>query len=148
MAMFRKHPIVWRVICALVAVLLFWISPLFLFLAVCFIGGTGPGGGHSEPTFGEIIFGVTCLLIPLCGLLLTWLALGMPGFRFLKHLFACRRADSVDDGFTLLKRATRLERRGQVQDALNLYQEIAARYSHTPAGQDAEASIRGLRTQI
>ena len=51
----------------------------------------------------------------------------------------------VDDGYELLERALRLEMKGQILEALKAYEYVAARYSHTTAGQDAQKSIESLR---
>jgi hypothetical protein len=59
-----------------------------------------------------------------------------------------RDTGAVDDGYELLERAVRLERTGQVQEALKAYEYIASRYSHTTAGQDAQKSIESLKAQI
>jgi hypothetical protein len=52
---------------------------------------------------------------------------------------------TVDDGYELLRHALRLERKGQVEQALKAYEYIATRYSHTTAGQDAQKSIENLK---
>jgi hypothetical protein len=52
---------------------------------------------------------------------------------------------TIDDGYELLERAVLLERKGKVEEALKAYEYVAARYSSTAAGQDAQKSIQGLR---
>lgn len=52
-----------------------------------------------------------------------------------------------DDGYELLERATRLERKGCIQEALTSYEDIARRYAHTSAGIDAQASLESLRSK-
>lgn len=49
-----------------------------------------------------------------------------------------------DDGYELLERATRLERKGCVQEALTAYEDIARRYARTSAGIDAQKSLESL----
>jgi hypothetical protein len=53
-----------------------------------------------------------------------------------------------NEGYELLGEATKLERKGHVQEALTAYQHIADTYSHTAAGYDALKSIEGLRATI
>jgi hypothetical protein len=53
-----------------------------------------------------------------------------------------------DDGYELLERAMRLERKGRVQDALHAYDDIAKKYQHTTAGSDAKKGAESLRRQI
>ena len=52
---------------------------------------------------------------------------------------------TIDDGYELLERAIRLEKKGQIEDAIKAYEYVAVRYSHTTAGQDARKSIESLR---
>jgi len=54
---------------------------------------------------------------------------------------------SEDDGYELLERALRLERKGRIEDALKAYEEIAEKYAHHSAGLDAKKSAENLRRQ-
>jgi hypothetical protein len=95
---FRKPPIWLRVTSALVALFFFCLSPLSLFLALCFLSGSGPGGGHSPVTFWAIVIGVVYLLIPVFGVLLTWLALGTLVVRVFRH-FSSGNTGKVDNEY-------------------------------------------------
>jgi hypothetical protein len=70
-------------------------------------------------------------------------------FGFLGWLFfrfrIPRDSGSVDAGYELLQCALRLETKGQIQEALKAYEDVALRYAHTPAGQDAKKSIESLQ---
>jgi hypothetical protein len=136
---FLKPAIWWRITSAIVAVLLFAATPLALLFAASCLAHAGPGGQSTYPyTVSEIVEGVFFLLFPLFGLFFTWLALGAPVIR-----------RSLDSGVRkLLDRADRLERKGRVEEAIELYQQIAADYSNTPPGQYAQASIKSLRGEI
>lgn len=48
----------------------------------------------------------------------------------------------------LLDAATKLEAQGKVQEALSLYQEAAAKYPETEAGQDALRSMEALKKNL
>jgi hypothetical protein len=53
-----------------------------------------------------------------------------------------------NEGYELLEEATKLERKGRVQEAIAAYHHIADKYSRTAAGHDALKSIEGLRATI
>ena len=134
----------WRIISGIVAVFLLCVSPYALILSgFCFFGH-----GSAPVMFREKIIGAFYLLIPFSSLLFIWFTIGAPRFRHIRCRFSLFYRDSGDDGYKLLEHASHLERRGRVQEALELYQEIAAKYSHTTAGQDALVSIKTLRAQI
>ncbi|SRR6266849_1181312 len=54
-------------------------------------------------------------------------------------------AFDTNEGYELLKKATKLERQGRVQEALAAYQRIVDKYPHTAVGTDAQKSIESLR---
>ena len=58
-----------------------------------------------------------------------------------------RDGGTEEDGYELLTQATRLEREGRIQEALAAYRHVAEKYSHTPAGQDAQISIESLQAK-
>lgn len=57
-------------------------------------------------------------------------------------------AKTEASGYELLERATRLEAKGNVQEALAAYRQVAEKYSHTAAGQDAQKSLESLQSKV
>ena len=47
---------------------------------------------------------------------------------------------TIEKGYALLKKATKLEIKGRINEALIAYQEIIAKYPNTSVGHDAQAS--------
>jgi hypothetical protein len=88
---------------------------------------------HTKPQFLPVF----------AGLLLAGLALGSR-----RGIFRSADRKKAEDGYDMLERAGRLERIGQVGEALELYQKTVTQYPNTTAGRDAEASLRSLRAQI
>lgn len=89
-------------------------------------------------------------LIPVIGFLGCGLVLGLIEGTTGPNRFGADPLEPPDDGteesgYGLLNKGTRLERRGRVPEALAVYQQVARRYAHTDAGQDAEKSIRKLQ---
>jgi hypothetical protein len=141
----QPHALWLRVLSALIAVGLLGVSPRLVSLALRSLIGIDPDGTNISVAVGDIIFGLLCLLVPLAGALCAGLALG------LKAAFGPPPHDdsgALDDAYTLFEQAVRMERKGEVREALQLYGQIATQYSHTVAAQDALASIRHLRSQI
>jgi hypothetical protein len=68
--------------------------------------------------------------------------------KYYKNPSAVISALVEDEGFELLEEATKLEIQGRVREAIAAYQRVADRYSHTPAGQDAQRSIDSLRAKV
>ena len=125
----------------LAAAILICLTGGSLFLLFCsWVGANSLEHLKNDPVvkFASWFALVTGIGVCIC----LWLALGRPGLR------AFCNAYSADDGYKMLERATRLERKGRVQEALDLYEHIAAKYSHTTAAQDAQASIKSLRAQL
>jgi hypothetical protein len=61
------------------------------------------------------------------------------------HFRTPRDSGTADDGYELIQRAISLEKQGKIDEAIKAYEYVAGRYSHTPAGQDAEKSIQSLK---
>lgn len=53
-----------------------------------------------------------------------------------------------EDAYSLISEAVRLEVKGKFDDALLKYQEVVTRFRATPAGNDAEKSIKALQTKL
>jgi len=54
----------------------------------------------------------------------------------------------VDDGRELLEQALRLEKDGELLEAINAYETVAAKYARTPAGLDAQKRAERLWTEV
>jgi hypothetical protein len=52
-----------------------------------------------------------------------------------------------DERYELLNRATRLETKGRVEEALAAYRELMEKYPDSPAGQDARKSLESLEAK-
>ena len=75
-----KLPIWFRITCALLALPLIALTPVWLLIAIGCLTHSGPGGHSSYPyTSGEIVIGWSVLLLPLLYVVfLLWLTLGAP----------------------------------------------------------------------
>jgi hypothetical protein len=81
--------------------------------------------------------------------LIIWVALSgvvVTKFQDQKRLEANEKNEAF--GYELLEKATHLETKGNVQEALATYRQIAEKYSHTAAGQDAQKSLESLQSKV
>jgi hypothetical protein len=53
-----------------------------------------------------------------------------------------------DEKYELLNRATKLETKGRVDDALKAYRELAEKYPDSAAGRDARKSLESLEAKV
>jgi len=75
---------------------------------------------------------------------LGWIVAGLFAW-LLAHYRQPRDRGTEEDGYDLLKHATKLECAYRIPEALAAYADIAQRYSHTPAGRDAQISLETLQ---
>ena len=78
--MIIKLPVWFRILCGLLALPFFALTPVWLLIAFGGLTHSGPGGHSTYPyTFGDIAGGLAALLLPpFYGLFFIWLALGAP----------------------------------------------------------------------
>jgi hypothetical protein len=86
------------------------------------------------------------------GELLIWVVLSgivVTKFRERKALEALEAVGATEDErYELLNKATRLETKGRVEEALAAYREIMEKFPDSPAGQDARKSLESLEAKV
>lgn len=90
------------------------------------------------------------IIIPIANLvvLIILAAQEWPIHREMRDLRIRCGCGTEDDGQSLLKEGFRLERDGELEEALLKYQVVATSLKDTVAGQDAEISIETLRAEL
>ena len=86
------------------------------------------------------------MVVPIVNLiaLIVFASREWPIQRELRELRSSVGLGSEEDAFSLYKEAAKLEAKGDIEDGLNRYREVLARFQGTAAARDAEISIKGL----
>jgi hypothetical protein len=101
-----------------------------------------PGGGTYIVAWGAIVFGARRFFQGLSS------RNAGPSHEDLRYNSRHTRRTREDLGYEELAHGARLERKGQVQEALAAYQTVVEEYPHTNASEDAKKSIESLQAKI
>lgn len=133
----------------------YWASLPFLAAATAFFAHVTYKLARREATRGMIYIIVTLHGLNVLArgirpgelviwIVLSWVAVNIPRERIAQQ----SRGATEDEIYELLNKATQLETKGRVHEAIKAYRELAETYPDRPAGEDARKSLESLEAKV